>query len=625
MWVLHGGYALCTTLKGLWGIFISLGCPAWHAGHSSGISRFAGEAATDTVPVAAVLLYTMPALLKLSLLAAVPAALASPAQPTGLPVGAPTVTISHPQATIVGAPGPGVDMFNGIPFAVPPTGTGRLRPPQPIQTPMGTVEAIKSAKSCPQFSFDDNSNSFVTSLLGNLTDNPLVQKISNSGEDCLTVDIRRPSGTKAGANLPVLVWIYGGGFESGSTSSYDGTSFVANSIQSNMPVIFVAMNYRLGGFGFLAGSEILNDGAANLGLLDQRLAIEWVADNIAPFGGDPSKVTIWGESAGSISVFDQMALYDGNNTYKGASLFRSAIMDSGSIVPADPVDGVKGQAIYDAVVSYAGCSGAPSTLECLRGLSYTKFLNAVNSVPNIMSYHSIALSYLPRPDGTVLTDSPEKLVLASKYASVPFIVGDQEDEGTLFSLFQNNLTTKADVVDYLASLFFFDATRQQIEDLVALYPNITTDGSPFRTGSANNWYPQYKRLAAILGDLAFTISRRAFLTYAEKVKPNVPFWSYLSSYAHGTPILGTFHGTDIVQVFFGVPPDYPAESFHAYYLSFIYDQDPNSQAAGYMNWPQWSANRSLMQFFKNHGALLADDFRQPVCDYLLANVQSFHI
>jgi hypothetical protein len=130
---------------------------------------------------------------------------------------------------------------------------------------------------------------------------------------------------------------------------YDGTSIVADSVKQGKPVIFVAVNYRVGGFGFLAGKEVLADGAANLGLLDQRLGLQWVADNIAAFGGDPDKVTIWGESAGSISVLDQMALYDGDHTYKGKPLFRAGIMNSGSIVPADPVDCPKGQAIYDTV------------------------------------------------------------------------------------------------------------------------------------------------------------------------------------------------------------------------------------------------------------------------------------
>lgn len=221
-------------------------------------------------------------------------------------------------------------------------------------------------------------------------------------------------------------WIYGGGFEFGSTSTYDGSNLIGTSVSQNQPFIYVAVNYRVSGFGFLAGKEIKEAGASNLGLLDQRLGLQWVADNIEKFGGDKSKVTIFGESAGAISVLDQMILYNGNNSYKGKPLFRGAIMDSGSIVPANPVDGQKGQAVYDAVVKASGCSGKANTLRCLRNAPYETFLNATNSVPGIFSYQSLALSYLPRPDGTVLTESPEILVQAGKYTKVPFIIGDQE-------------------------------------------------------------------------------------------------------------------------------------------------------------------------------------------------------
>lgn len=560
----------------------------------------------------------------LILLSTLPLVWAVPAQKKAATAN-PTVIISKPKATVIGSTDLNkIDKFNGIPFALPPTAHLRLKPPQPIQTSIGTIKATSTAKSCPQFLFSTDKKDIPSSIIATLTNIPIFQEITNAAEDCLTLDVRRPSGTQPDAKLPVLVWIFGGGFEQGATAIYDGSNFVASSVKLGMPVIFVAMNYRLGGFGFLPGAEILKDGSANLGLMDQRLALQWVADNIAAFGGDPSKVTIWGESAGAISVFDQMAIYDGDNTYNGAPLFRSAIMNSGSIVPANPVDGTKGQVVYDTVVNSAGCSGASDTLECLRGLDYTKFLNAANSVPGILGYNSVAESYLPRPDGTVLTESPEQLVIQGKYASVPFIVGDQEDEGTVFSLFQTNLTTTDHIVDYLQSLFFFNASRQQITDLVATYQDIKADGSPFRTGSLYNWYPQYKRLAAILGDLSFTLTRRAFLNYAQKAKPEVPSWSYLSSYDHGLPFLGTFHGSDVVQVFYGILSNYGSKSLHSYYLSFVYEQDPNAKAGEYMDWPQWGNNQSLMNFFIDRGALLPDDFRQDSYNQIMADPAAFY-
>lgn len=396
-----------------------------------------------------------------------------------------------------------------------------------------------------------------TAALGQLLNTPLVQTILNAGEDCLYLNVHRPAGTKAGDKLPVLFWIYGGGFELGWNYMYDGSPWVQSSIDQGKPVIFVTVNYRVGGFGFLPGKEILAEGSANLGLLDQRLGLKWVADNIAAFGGDPSKVTIWGESAGAISVFDHMIAYNGDHTYKGKPLFRGAIMNSGSVVPADPVDTKKGQQVYDTVVKVAGCQGSANTLNCLRGVQYNKLLNATNSVAGLLSSTSIALSYLPRPDGTFLTQSPDILLAAGKYARVPYILGSQEDEGTLFALFQADfLQTTEQLANYLSNIFFFNAGLARVKELVATYPNILIgeDGSPFRTGLLNNWYPQFKRLAAILGDLTFTLSRRIVLNTTKRISPEVKSWSYLSSFNYGTPILGTFHGSDLIQVFFGIRP-----------------------------------------------------------------------
>lgn len=267
----------------------------------------------------------------------------------------PTVVAPSPQATVGGNVVDGVESFKGIPYAQPPVGQLRLKPPLPITSAIGNVDGTQVPRACPQFFFTVDKNAFPANVLGNLLNTPLFQTVTKAGEDCLTVNVHRPAGTTADAKLPVLFWIFGGGFEFGSTQMYDGTSLVAESVTKGKPIIFVAVNYRIGGFGFMPGKEILADGSSNLGLLDQRLGLQWVADNIAAFGGDPDKVTIWGESAGAISVLDQMLLYDGNINYKGKPLFRAGIMNSGSVVPADPVDCPKGQAIYDTV-SFCSCS-----------------------------------------------------------------------------------------------------------------------------------------------------------------------------------------------------------------------------------------------------------------------------
>jgi carboxylesterase type B len=534
-------------------------------------------------------------------------------------------TLLTPRLLAIVGLGGTVEQFPGIPFAQPPVGPLRLKPPQPLTEPLGTISATENGKACPQFVFSDTINDAIpTAEIGLLLDTPLFQTVLDAGEDCLVINVQRPAGTTATSNLPVLFWIFGGGFEIGWNSMYDGSSWVTESVTEGKPIIFVTVNYRVAGFGFLPGAEILADGSSNLGLLDQRLGLQWVADNIAAFGGDPDRVTIWGESAGAISVFDQMAMYDGDINYKGKPLFRAGIMNSGSIVPADPVDCPKGQIVYDTVVASAGCSSANDTLECLREVSYETLLNAMNSVPGLLSYTSVALSYLPRPDGTVLTASPEVLVAEGKYAQVPFIIGDQEDEGTIFALFQSNITTTAELSTYLLDFFFHDATAAQIDALIAAYPDTTTDGSPFRTSILYDWYPQYKRIAAILGDLTFTLTRRAFLTLANSVYPSVPTWSYLSSYDYGTPFLGTFHGSDILQVFFGILPDYASASFQSYYLSFVYTMDPNN-GSSYMNWPQWSESNELLNTYATGALLISDDFRSDAYDFLLDNVGSLHI
>ncbi|PBP20401.1 lipase 4 [Diplocarpon rosae] len=526
---------------------------------------------------------------------------------------APTVQLQN--ANVVGSSLLGIDSFKGIPYAQPPIGQLRLKPPQPITSNLGTIQATGTARACPQFYTSTNTSSLPSDVLTEVFNSGLFQTVSDAGEDCLTLTVQRPSSAKAGANLPVVFWMFGGGFEFGSTQIYDGSSLLLTSVAQGKDVIYVAVNYRVGGFGWLGGSEIKADGSANLGYLDQRAGLEWVADNIAAFGGDPARVTIWGESAGSISVFGQMSLYDGDHTYKGQPLFRGGIMDSGSIVPADPVDGARAQGIYDAVVARAGCAGTADTLACLRGVDYETFLAATTSVPGIFDYSSIALSYLPRPDGTRLTDSPEILAANGLYAPVPFIIGDQEDEGTLFSLVQSNLSSTADLVGYLRDEFFLDATQAQIEALVATYPDDPAAGSPFGTGGLYSVYPQYKRLAAILGDLTFTLTRRLLLETAAAVHPRVPTWSYLSSYFSGTPVLGTFHASDLLPAYGFLPGALPSTSIQAYYLSFVHTLDPNNGTAGLPTWPRWSQGQELMHFEAARNSLTPDNFRAESYEY----------
>ncbi|KAL4727255.1 hypothetical protein ACLX1H_006159 [Fusarium chlamydosporum] len=531
------------------------------------------------------------------------------------------VTVAVPSGTIVGSSTGKVDSFRAIPFADPPTGSLRLRPPQRLSKPLGKFDASGlSSPACPQMFISSGGQDVISEFLSDFLAIPFLTPITGQ-EDCLTITVQRPAGTKAGDKLPVLFWIFGGGFELGSSAMYDGTSLLGSAVDQNQPFVYVAVNYRVAGFGFMPGAEIKKDGSSNLGLLDQRMGLEWVADNIASFGGDPEKVTIWGESAGSISVVDQMVLYGGDANYKGKPLFRGAMMNSGSVVPAEPVDSDKAQGIYDTVVKTGGCAGASDTLECLRKLPYDKFLNAANSVPGLLSYNSLALSYLPRPDGTVLPDSPDVLVKTGRYHAVPMINGCQEDEGTLFALFQPNVTTTSKLVDYLQKLYFTKATKQQLTALVNTYPTTLSTGSPYRTGLLNEVFPGFKRRAAILGDLVVSLTRRVFLQTAAEVNPDVPSWSYLASYDYGTPVLGTFHASDLLQVFYGLVPNNAMRSIRTYYFNFIYNLDPNKGVTKYAKWPEWKESKQLMWFeTANKNSIINDDFRQDSYDYIVDNV-----
>ncbi|ODA78055.1 hypothetical protein RJ55_06658 [Drechmeria coniospora] len=537
-----------------------------------------------------------------------------------------TVSVNIPTGgKVIGRSLLNVESFNAIPFADPPVGQLRLRPPRRLSKKPGTVDGTGLAPGCPQMFVSSSAKDALGKILGTLLDIPLLKPITGQ-EDCLTVNVQRPAGVKAGDKLPVLFWIFGGGFELGSTNTYDATSLLATAVDQDQPFVFVAVNYRVAGFGFMPGKEILQDGSANLGLLDQRMGLEWVADNIEAFGGDPAKVTIWGESAGAISVFDQMLLFGGNATYRGKPLFRGAIMNSGTAVPADPVDCPKGQAVYDAVVNKAGCSGAADTLDCLRGLDYETFLEAANSVPAILSYNSVALSYLPRPDGRVLTQSPDKIVQSGQFYAVPSIVGDQEDEGTIFSIFQAGVSTVNDMADYLSELFFHNATRSKLKEFVSLYDPALLQGSPFRTGIFNELYPGFKRMAAILGDVTFTLTRRVILKSLRVSKPNMPVWSYMSSYNFGTPVVGTFHASDILQVFYGLWPNNAMRSCRTYYFNFLYNLDPNKGVTGYGKWPQWKEKQELMWFkTASKNDILKDDFRSGAGAWLEKNVGILYI
>jgi carboxylesterase type B len=203
------------------------------------------------------------------------------------------------QGEVRGSLADGVHTFKGIPYAAPPFGAHRLRPPQPVEPWSGVRDALTFGAEPPQLRPDPQIRALVP--------DPAVP-----GEDCLNLNIWSPALGSAG--LPVMVWIHGGMFEVGSGATYDGSRFARDGI------VCVTINYRVGADGFL----YLGDGNANLGLLDQVAALAWVRENIAAFGGDPGNVTIFGESAGAMSVGMLLSMP------RADGLFRRAIAQSGA-------------------------------------------------------------------------------------------------------------------------------------------------------------------------------------------------------------------------------------------------------------------------------------------------------
>lgn len=213
-----------------------------------------------------------------------------------------TVHDSQHNLTYTGYNHLGVENFQGIKYGQDTSGQNRFKHPQAYTYPTGTtVDATKAGPACPQNT---------SQTLGGFTENPGVYNMS---EDCLNLRIARPPGTAASANLPVMVWIYGGGDEFGSTNytTYDPTGLVLGSVLHGTPIVFVAMNYRTSVFGFANSQALRNEKSLNSGLMDQRLALQWVQNNIAAFGGNPKSVTLFGQSDGATGAGLHMTAYGG--------------------------------------------------------------------------------------------------------------------------------------------------------------------------------------------------------------------------------------------------------------------------------------------------------------------------
>ncbi|KAJ7149874.1 sterol esterase [Mycena crocata] len=484
---------------------------------------------------------------------------------------APLVSLKY--GTFRGVNDGNLSNFLGIPFAQP---AERFELPKPPHLLHGIRNATKFGAACPQ-----QAQSLVS------PPPPFPIPTYSVSEDCLTLNVFKPQGASPHSKLPVLVWIFGGGYEFGSSADTDMRPMVERSIVAGEPVIVVTPNYRVSAFGFLAGKEVEKEKLTNLGLRDQISALEWVQKHIAEFGGDPQRVVIGGFSAGAISTG---FLLLSNKRFEPNTLFHGAFMVSGSPVTTGTV--ADGQSHYNDLVAANNCAESKDTLECLRHVPFDKFLATVNNTTNLFSFSSIQNIWRARVDGDVIARNPLVSVSQGLYAKIPILTGDVDDEGTAFSLSNTNVTTNPEFMSYIHSNYVPKATPAQIETLSMLYPDNPTQGSPFNTGTMNELTHEFKRLAAFQGDYIFNGGRRFFLEHASKTQNA---WSWLSKRGKSIPTFGAFHGSDMPMWF---PTMNSTDTFAVDSLiNFINTLDPNRSSGGRklaarVYWPKWNTPSS---------------------------------
>ncbi|EGN93858.1 hypothetical protein SERLA73DRAFT_126278 [Serpula lacrymans var. lacrymans S7.3] len=470
----------------------------------------------------------------------------------------PSVTLDD--AIFTGTTNGSVSAFLGIPYVQPPVGDLRFHLPQAISPYNGTYNASAYGPSCPQQT---------VTVPGNLTaeTEAILTALAADGgaqsEDCLTINVYTPASATTNSKLPVVVVR---GFAVGGASTYPGDVIVNRSLALNEPVIYkVAKRSTCLGFGFLAGKEVMDAGVANF----ERQALRWVQQYISSFGGDPSKVTIWGQSAGSTSIVYHMITNGGDNE----GLFRGAYMNSGSQLPVSGMKG--GQPYYDTMVKDTGCSNSSDTLQCLREAPYGTLKSAIDNVPTFYDYQAPILPWMPRPDGVFLVDNPQTLIKEGSVANVSFVNGDCDDEATPFSYASLNITTEQELRVYITTYWSPHVSNSTLDKVMELYPVTPADGSPFNTGNNNTVTPQFKRVAAFLGDINFQGPRR-FLLQARSGHRKI--WSFLSKRMKDTPGFGAFHGSDIDII-------YGSADMTDYLIRFVANLDPSGNTG--INWPQY--------------------------------------
>ncbi|KAJ7769194.1 carboxyesterase [Mycena maculata] len=311
---------------------------------------------------------------------------------------------------------PNITFYGGIPYIQPPVGPLRFAPPHQLdETPRplsnaDVVDARNWGPICIQ--------------------QPAVVGIGH--EDCVTLNIWTPSNATSESQLPVYVYIHGGGYYYNSAQGFPANDWVA---RSDGGLIAVAIQYRLGLLGFLSGSEITEYPTAgpNNGLFDQRAALEWIQRHIEAFGGDPTKVTIGGQSTGAGSVVLHLTAYGGEQNPP----FRAAIIESSGNDPFYTDE--HSEECFGNVTQAVGCTGAEDVIACLRSANIGAIVSAVNNKPSTCKYEPVI-------DGDYIPDITSILLTEGNFSKVPILAGHTAQDGSIFVGSNTSITTDAQVV-----------------------------------------------------------------------------------------------------------------------------------------------------------------------------------
>lgn len=442
--------------------------------------------------------------------------------------------------------------FLGVPYATPPLGDLRFRPPRQAARWSGTRDATRQAPACTQFS-----------PFG-LRDPGAVN------EDCLYLDVYRPRHTRPGDRLPVLFWIHGGGYSQGTGSQFGGRT-MAELTGS----VVVSINYRLGQLGYLAAPELIRDntlGSGSYGLMDQIAALDWTRRNIAAFGGDPARVTLWGQSAGSGSICAMLT------SPRAAGLFARAILQSGPCTLLRAPDPARAADEARAFAVAAGCPDPATRADCLRKASTSDLIAAARTHPTSG----------PAFGDRLLPAQPSEAIAAGSWNKAPVLIGSTRAESRFFvALTQPHLTAR-EYTDQINATYG-PATAQ----VLARYP----------VGA----YPTpYDALSAVLTDSTFACHT---LGTARAIASQVPTYVYefddpRSPTLHGAQVPGidmaNAHSAELAYLHDFTMADRPltdeqitlADRMKRHWAAFARTGDPN--LPGETRWPVAGAQHTVL-------------------------------